>query len=235
MAELLELEGTYSSLALRRYLAKCSMLSSDVSAAPPRSRRRTPPSWGAAWYSTKYIDVRGKSGSNDANAEYVAYVRKLMDDAGVAFQTAELGRVDVVVGGTIAYIMALYGMSVIDCGIPVFSMHAPYELSGKSDIFEAVKGYTAFHSGEVMIQLANAQSQKEFGAVLGGKLIREGGLVAFPTETVYGLGANGFDGETPSAAYSRRRAGLTCDGGHSRPQLRELALLCDVEYERVVR
>ena len=92
----------------------------------------------------KYTGARGKSGSNDASAEYVALVRRIMDDAGVSFQTAELGRVDAGGGGTIAYIPAKYGMDVIDSGVPVLSMHSPWEVTSKADIYEARRGYEAF-------------------------------------------------------------------------------------------
>ena len=92
----------------------------------------------------KYTGARGKSGSNDASAEYVAEVRRIMDEAGVHFQTCELGRVDAGGGGTIAYVLARYGMSVIDCGVPVLSMHAPWEVASKADVYEAFRGYRAF-------------------------------------------------------------------------------------------
>ena len=92
----------------------------------------------------KFTGSRGKSGSNDANAEYLARLRKVMDDAGVTYQFAELGKVDVGGGGTIAYIMANYGMEVIDSGVAVLSMHAPYEVTSKADIYEAYRGYKAF-------------------------------------------------------------------------------------------
>ena len=92
----------------------------------------------------KYTGSRGKSGSNDANAEYIARLRRIFDDHGVAFQTAELGKVDVGGGGTIAYISALYGMDVIDSGVALLSMHAPMEIASKADIYEAKKGYEAF-------------------------------------------------------------------------------------------
>ena len=92
----------------------------------------------------KYTGRGGKSGSNDANAEFIARLRTVMDDAGVNFQTAELGKVDQGGGGTIAYICALYGMEVIDSGVPVLSMHAPWEIINKADLYEAVKGYSAF-------------------------------------------------------------------------------------------
>ncbi len=92
----------------------------------------------------KFTGGSGKSVSNDADAEYVAKIRRVMDEGGVHFQTAELGRVDVGGGGTIAYILALYGMSVIDCGVPVLSMHAPWEITSKADIYEAYRGYCSF-------------------------------------------------------------------------------------------
>ena len=92
----------------------------------------------------KYTGARGKSGSNDANAEYVAKLRKVMDDNEVAFQTAELGKVDQGGGGTIAYILANYGMNVIDSGVAVLNMHAPWEIISKVDLYEALKGYVAF-------------------------------------------------------------------------------------------
>ena len=92
----------------------------------------------------KFTGSRGKGGSNDANAEYIAKLRKVFDDANVAYQITELGKVDAGGGGTIAYIMANYGMEVIDSGVAVLNMHAPYEVSSKADVYEAVKGYRAF-------------------------------------------------------------------------------------------
>ena len=92
----------------------------------------------------KYTGARGKSGSNDANAEYIGKLRRLMDDNQVFFQTAELGKVDRGGGGTIAYICALYGMEVIDSGVPVLAMHAPWEIISKADLYESVKAYTVF-------------------------------------------------------------------------------------------
>ena len=92
----------------------------------------------------KYTGARGKSGSNDANAEYLARLRRIFDENKVAFQTAELGKVDYGGGGTIAYIAALYGMEVVDSGVAVLSMHAPWEIISKSDLYEAKKGYLAF-------------------------------------------------------------------------------------------
>ena len=94
----------------------------------------------------KYTGARGKSGSNDANAEYIAYLRRIMDESKVHYQTAELGRVNAGGGGTIAYILAQYGMTVIDCGVPVLSMHAPWEVTSKADVYEAYRGYIAFLS-----------------------------------------------------------------------------------------
>ena len=94
----------------------------------------------------KYTGARGKSGSNDANAEYIAYLRRVMDESKVHYQTAELGRVNAGGGGTIAYILAQYGMNVIDCGVPVLSMHAPWEVTSKADVYEAYRGYIAFLS-----------------------------------------------------------------------------------------
>ena len=92
----------------------------------------------------KYTGSRGKSGSNDANAEYIAELRKVMDDANVSFQLSELGKVDMGGGGTIAYMLAKYNMDVIDCGVGVLSMHAPWEVTSKADIYEAYRGYVAF-------------------------------------------------------------------------------------------
>lgn len=149
IAEIMELAGESGPLPLRRALAASSMLSSDVSAG-------FDPAYAAAFETknsaflgrglvfNKYTGSRGKSGSNDANAEYVARIRRIMDDAGVAFQTAELGKVDVGGGGTIAYIPAKYGMDVIDSGVAVLSMHSPWEVTSKADIYEAFKGYEAF-------------------------------------------------------------------------------------------
>jgi aspartyl aminopeptidase len=93
---------------------------------------------------TKFTGSRGKPGSNDANAEYIGRLRKIMDDHDISWQTAELGKVDVGGGGTIAYICALYGMEVIDSGVAVLSMHAPWELTSKADVYEAKRGYVAF-------------------------------------------------------------------------------------------
>ena len=125
------------------------MLSSDVSAAFDPNYADVNEKKNAAYLGhglafNKYTGARGKSGSNDASAEYVACVRKVMDDAGVAFQTCELGKVDAGGGGTIAYISANYGMQVIDSGIAVLNMHAPFEAASKADIYEGRNGYLAF-------------------------------------------------------------------------------------------
>ena len=149
MAEILELSGERSGLVLRRALAASSMLSSDVSAGfdplyPSVFEAKNAAYLGKGIVFNKYTGVRGKSGSNDASAEYVARIRAIMDNRGVAFHTAELGKVDAGGGGTIAYIPAKYGMDVIDCGIAVLSMHSPWEVVSKADIYEAYKGYQAF-------------------------------------------------------------------------------------------
>ena len=125
------------------------MLSSDVSAGFDPSYRSCFELKNAAWLGAgmvfnKFTGARGKSGSNDANAEYMAHLRKIMDEGGITYQTAELGKVDVGGGGTIAYILALYGMNVIDSGVPVLNMHAPWEATSKADIYEAYRGYKVF-------------------------------------------------------------------------------------------
>lgn len=149
VAELIALTEGESELKVRRALAKSRMLSSDVSAAYDPMYAEAFEKRSSAFFTNgltfnKFTGSRGKSGSNDANAEYIAAIRRTMDDAGVAYQFAELGRVDLGGGGTIAYIMANYGMEVIDSGVAVLNMHAPYEVSSKADVYEAVKGYRAF-------------------------------------------------------------------------------------------
>ena len=148
-AELMELMGEYSELNLRRCLSNSTMLSSDVSAGYDPSyascfEKKNSAFMGNGMVFNKFTGVRGKSGSNDANAEYVAHIREIMDSSYVVFQTAELGKVDVGGGGTIAYIMALYGMNVIDCGVAVLNMHAPWEATSKADVYETKRGYVAF-------------------------------------------------------------------------------------------
>lgn len=149
VAELLALAGPYSSLAVRRSLARSKMLSSDVGAAydphyPDVFDKRNSSFFGNGIILHKFTGARGKSGSNDANPEYIGRLRKIFDDNHVAFQVSELGKVDAGGGGTIAYIAAVYGMEVVDCGVAVLSMHAPFEVISKADLFEAKKAYTAF-------------------------------------------------------------------------------------------
>lgn len=149
VAELLALSGKDSDLAVRRALSRSRMLSSDVSAAfdplyAGVSETKNVAFFGQGVCFNKFTGARGKSGSNDANAEYIARLRKVMDENKVRYQTSELGKVDQGGGGTIAYISAAYGMEVIDSGVPVLSMHAPWETCSKSDIYEAYKAYKAF-------------------------------------------------------------------------------------------
>ncbi|MDO5156050.1 MAG: aminopeptidase [Eubacteriales bacterium] len=149
VAELMDVMGDYSELKLKRCLAASYMLSSDVSAAYDPNYASAFEKKNAAYFGrgvvfNKFTGSRGKSGSNDANAEYIGKLRKVMDDNHVAFQTAELGKVDLGGGGTIAYILSLYGMNVIDSGVAVLNMHAPWEITSKADIYEAMKSYKAF-------------------------------------------------------------------------------------------
>ena len=149
VAEVLSLTGQYSDLALRRCLANSRMLSSDVSAAfdptyASAYEKKNAAYFGRGMVFNKFTGSRGKSGSNDANAEFMAQIRGILKDAKVAYQSAELGKVDIGGGGTIAYIMALYGMNVIDCGVAVLNMHAPWEITSKADIYETKKGYVVF-------------------------------------------------------------------------------------------
>ena len=149
VAEVMNAAGTYSELALRRALKNSSVLSSDVSAAfdpnfPSVMTKRNAAYFGRGLVFNKYTGARGKSGSNDANAEYVGALRAIMDRNEVSFQTAELGKVDQGGGGTIAYILANYGMRVIDSGVAVLNMHAPWEIISKVDLYEAYRGYIAF-------------------------------------------------------------------------------------------
>ena len=149
VAEVMNLAGEYTELAVRRAMKNSKVLSSDVSAAfdpnyPSVMEKKNSAYFGKGLVFNKYTGARGKSGSNDANAEYVAKLRKIMDDNEVSFQTSELGRVDVGGGGTIAYILANYDMNVIDSGVPVLNMHAPWEIISKVDLYEALKGYVAF-------------------------------------------------------------------------------------------
>ena len=149
VAELMNCMESFSELGLRRTLRNSKMLSSDVSAAfdpnfPSFFEKKNAAHFGHGLVLNKYTGSRGKSGSNDANAEYIGHLRRIFDDNNVAFQMSELGKVDMGGGGTIAYICALYGMEVIDSGVALLSMHAPMEISSKADIYEAKKGYLAF-------------------------------------------------------------------------------------------
>ena len=149
VAVLLELAGEGGDINLRRALAASSMLSSDVSAGLDPAYASVFEPKNAAYLGhglvfNKYTGSRGKSGSNDASAEFVARIRKIMDENDVSMQFAELGKVDAGGGGTIAYLPAKYGMDVIDSGVSVLSMHAPWEVTSKADIYEAYKGYVAF-------------------------------------------------------------------------------------------
>ena len=148
-AEVMNLMGDFNELSLRRCLANCRMLSSDVSSAfdPTYASsfdKKNVAYLGHGMVFNKFTGSRGKSGSNDANAEYLAFIRQVMDDADVSYQTAELGKVDLGGGGTIAYILSLYGMDVIDCGVAVLNMHAPFEATSKADLYETKRGYVAF-------------------------------------------------------------------------------------------
>ena len=149
VAEVMNMTGKYSELAVRRALKNSKVLSSDVSAAmdpnyPSVMESKNSAYFGKGLVFNKYTGSRGKSGSNDANAEYVAKLRRIMDGSDVSWQTAELGKVDQGGGGTIAYILANYDMNVIDSGVPVLNMHAPWEIISKVDLYEALRGYIAF-------------------------------------------------------------------------------------------
>lgn len=149
VAEVMALTGQTSELLLRRALRNSKVLSSDVSAAydpnyPSVMEKKNAAYFGRGLVFNKYTGSRGKSGSNDASAEYMAEMRKVMDDADVSFQTAELGKVDAGGGGTIAYILGNLDMQVIDSGVAVLNMHAPWEIISKVDLYEAYKGYVAF-------------------------------------------------------------------------------------------
>lgn len=149
VAELVNACGDYSELKVRRALKNSKVLSSDVSAAfdpnyPSVMEKRNAAYFGRGLVFNKYTGSRGKSGSNDAGAEYVGSLRRIMDDAGVSYQTAELGKVDQGGGGTIAYILGNYDMQVIDSGVAVLNMHAPWEIISKVDLYEAYRGYIAF-------------------------------------------------------------------------------------------
>ena len=149
IGELLNLAGEYSGLNLSRTLAKSKMLSSDVTAGYDPNFPSVMDKYNSAYFGkgvvfNKYTGARGKSGSSEASAEYVAQLRRIMDQENVTWQTSEMGKVDQGGGGTIAYILANFGMDVIDCGVPVHSMHAPWEITSKADLYEMKKAYIAF-------------------------------------------------------------------------------------------
>ena len=149
VAEILNLTGEYSELKLRRTLANSKMLSSDVSSAydplyASAFDKKNVAYLGRGMVFNKFTGSRGKSGANDANAEYLGELRAMLDKHNVNYQLSELGKVDLGGGGTIAYIMSKYGMQVIDSGVPVLSMHAPWEATSKIDLYETKKGYVAF-------------------------------------------------------------------------------------------
>ena len=159
VAELLQLCEGFSELGLRRTLANSRMLSSDVSSAfdphyPSFYEQKNTAFLGKGACFSKYTGGSGKGGSSDANSEFVAEIRRIMDDAGVHYQLSEIGRVDVGGGGTIAHLCANYGMNVIDAGVPVLSMHAPTEIISKADLYEVYRCYCAFLAGAVEMESA---------------------------------------------------------------------------------
>lgn len=149
VAEVMELKGEYSELKLRRTLANSRMLSSDVTAAVDPIYSSVNEKKNAAYFGkgialAKYTGSKGKGGCNDANAEFLGEVRDMFNENKIAWQTSELGKVDQGGGGTIAYILAEYGMEVLDCGVALLSMHAPWEIASKADIFETYRAYKVF-------------------------------------------------------------------------------------------
>ncbi len=152
VSELINLtEDNYSELILKRALANSSVLSADTVGAfdpnyPEVMDKRNSPYLGKGIVLVKYTGARGKSGCNDANSEYIAKIRRIFNDNKVIWQMGELGKVDQGGGGTIAYILANYGMEVVDCGVSLLSCHAPYEISSKADVYMAYKGYKAFYN-----------------------------------------------------------------------------------------
>lgn len=151
IAEVMNLCGQYNELVMRRALNKSRMLSSDVTAAfdpnyPTPMNEKTDAHFARGISFNKYTGSRGKSGANDANPEFIAMLRKVLDDNKVLYQATEMGKVDAGGGGTIAYIMAGYGMEVIDAGVPLLNMHAPWEIACKVDIYESYLCYKAFYT-----------------------------------------------------------------------------------------
>ncbi|MEG2145007.1 MAG: aminopeptidase, partial [Lachnospiraceae bacterium] len=149
VAELTTLIGEGTHVKVRRALRNSFMLSSDVSAAydplyADAFEKKNSAYFGRGLVLNKYTGSRGKNATNDANPEYIAKLRNIFDESQIGFQTAEMGKVDLGGGGTIAYLMANYGMNVIDSGVAVLSMHAPHEVTSKADIYEVFKGYKVF-------------------------------------------------------------------------------------------
>lgn len=150
VSELIALSETnYNELAVKRALANSKVLSADTLAGfdpnyPEVLDKRNSPFIGKGITLVKYTGVRGKGGSNDANSEYLSEIRKLFNDNNIIWQMGELGKVDQGGGGTIAFILARYGMEVVDCGVPLLSVHAPFEISSKADIYMTYKGYKVF-------------------------------------------------------------------------------------------
>ena len=151
VSELIDLtEENYSELIVKRTLANSWVLSADTLGGfdpnyPEVLDKRNSPFIGKGVTIVKYTGVRGKGGSNDANSEYLNKVRKIFNDNDVVWQMGELGKVDQGGGGTIAYILANYGMEVVDCGVPLLSVHAPYEIASKADVYMTYRGYNAFY------------------------------------------------------------------------------------------
>ncbi len=149
LREVLDRLGVYSELNLGRCLRNSRMLSSDVSSAydplySDRFDKKNASVLGHGLAIHKFTGARGKHGANDANAEYLGQIRQILDKHGVVYQTSELGKIDAGGGGTIAKVLAQYGMQVVDCGVALLSMHAPWETLCKADLYEAMKGYRAF-------------------------------------------------------------------------------------------
>lgn len=150
VSELINLtEDNYSELLVKRALSNSSVLSADTLGAfdpnyPEVLDKLNSPYIGKGIVILKYTGSRGKGGCNDANSEYIAKIRKIFNDNDVVWQMGELGKVDQGGGGTIAYILANYGMEVVDCGVSLLSVHAPYEIASKADVYMTIKGYNAF-------------------------------------------------------------------------------------------
>lgn len=154
LAEIMNLCGQYSEISMRRALNRSNMLSSDVTAAVDPNNVapfnvETDAHFAKGVSFNKFTGSRGKSGANDANPEFIARLRDCMDRNDVTHQFTEMGKVDEGGGGTIAYIMANYGMNVIDAGVPVLNMHAPWEIVSKADVYETYRCYKAFYNMDI--------------------------------------------------------------------------------------